>query len=118
MISLHLRDGQTIPIDLADGVNPQLERLGHPDFQAQLTAVTVHLKYPHRSGETGVQISLVRPKGFDDEPFFQVERVKEQGRIRVGERIDLWLGDLRVSLMMHGSQPAARLSVTKKTRER
>lgn len=113
MISLHLKDGQTIPLDLDDGASEFLTKLSRSDFQEQLTAVTVQLKYATKAGEFVTQFSIVRPKGFEDQPWFQVEKVIEQGRVRGGERLDLFIGEIRVSLMAHGSQPAARISITK-----
>ncbi len=114
MIHLHLKDGRTIPIDLDDGDNEWLKKLARPDFQEMLTAVTVKMMHPNKTGEVGVQYSVVRPRGFDDtRQWFQIERVEEKGRIRGGERLDLFIGDVRVSLMAHTTQPACRVSVTK-----
>lgn len=113
MISLHLKDGQTIPIDLDDGASEYLTKLSRSDFQEQLTAVTIQLKFATKNGEVATQFSVVRPKGFEEQSWFQVEKVAEQGRVRGGERLDLFIGEIRVSLMAHGSQPAARISITK-----
>jgi hypothetical protein len=115
MISLHLVDGQTISFDLMkDGAREWLEQLARPEFQAKLTAVTVNMKHTTKGGsEGGVQYSVARPQGFDDAQWFHVERVENRGRIRGGERIDLFVGTMRITLMCHSSQPAARISIAK-----
>lgn len=113
MISLHLNDGQTISFELEEGTE-WLKQLNRPDFQAKLRAVTVKMRHSARGGETGVQYSVVRPKGFEgDGLWFKVQRVEPVGRIHGGERLDLFVGDVRVSLTAHMSQPACRISVTK-----
>jgi hypothetical protein len=114
VISLHLEDGQTISFDLLnDGAREWLEKLARPEFQAKLTAVTINMKHPSKGGEGGVQYSVAKPKGFDDAQWFHVERVEPSGKIRGGEKIDLFIGGLKITLMCHASQPAARISIAK-----
>src|SRR5262245_49335516 len=115
MISLQLKNGQTISIDL-DGASEQLDQLSRSDFQAQLTAVTIHLSYQVRKQESTAQFTLVRPKGFEEEVWFSVERVAERGKVRGGERLELTIGDIKIGLMAHAQQPAARITVVKNGR--
>jgi hypothetical protein len=113
MISLHLNDGQTISFEIEEGAE-WLAQLDRPDFQEKLTAVTVKMTHSSRGGETGVQYSVTRPRGFDGATlWFKVQRVEAKGRIHGGERLDLFVGDVRVSLTAHQSQPAARISITR-----
>jgi hypothetical protein len=115
VILLHLKDGKTITFDLEEGASEWQAKLARPDLQSQLTAVTIKMSHRSKgSGDSSVQYSVVKPQGFDGATqWFQVELVKPSGRIHGGERLDLFIGDVRVSLMAHKSQPAARISITR-----
>ena len=113
MFNLHFRDGRTERLDLEGGMPELLESLGRSDFQDSLTAVTVKMAYPSKKGETCAQFSITKPDGFDGRPWFRVENVKPRGRVKGGERVIVFVGDIRLVVMVHGSQPAARISVTR-----
>jgi len=103
-----------VAVDLNDGASEWLKQLARPVFQAQLTAVTIHAGYPTRTGEEiGVQFSIARPKGFRGQTWFRCQKVPEKGRVRGGERVDIFVGDVRLSLMAHASNPAARISLSR-----
>jgi len=108
MVKLHLTDGQTLSFDLDDQDRSLEEWLNAPDAQARITAVTLIEKYDGK----GVQFSLARPEGFRGQPWFEVERIEPNGRAKGGERLVLFVGDIRLAIVAHKSQPAARISVT------
>jgi hypothetical protein len=114
LVKLHLKDGRTVQLDLEDGA-PGLEQLSRPDFQSQISAVTLMLKHQTKGDSVGVQYSLARPEGFegDGQQWLHVERVEPKGNVKGGERIQLYVGDIRITLMAHASQPAMRVSVAR-----
>jgi len=115
MISLHLKDGRTLKLDLENGAQELLQELKRPEFQDQITAVTLTQRHPSKGSDegVGVQYSLTRPEGFDGTCWFHVEAVPMVGRVRGGERVVLFAGDVRVTIMAHRSQPAARVSIAR-----
>lgn len=113
MVNLHFKDGRTERLDLEGGTPELLESLGRSDFQDSLTAVTIKMGYPSKRGEKYAQFSVTRPEGFEGVPWFRVETVTPKGRVKGGERLMLFVGDIRLTMMVHGSQPAARISVAK-----
>lgn len=128
MLKIHTSDGRTIPIDLADEEQARfwLERLSKSSFQSQIKAVSLVERHTvgrckecgHPSDRSvGVQYSIPRPDGFGD-IFFNAENVEPNGKIKGGERIILFAGDIRLVLMAHRSQPATRVTITRIGKQR
>lgn len=76
------------------------------------------MKHASKAGEMGVQYSIVKPRGFREAQWFSFEKVREEGRIKSGERLDLFIGGMRISVMAHSSQPACRVTITRLGRRR
>ena len=124
MLKIHTADGQTHPVDLRDAQQARawLERLARDDFQATIHGVSLVERHCVRSkcaacGETsgreiGVQYSVTRPDGVR-RVFVHAEAVEEQGRIKGGERVTLFVDDMRLTLMAHASQPASRVTIAR-----
>ena len=129
MLKIHTSDGQTHRVDLSDPEQARawLTRLAREDFQASIKGVSLVERHPVRGqcsacGEDsvrnmGVQYSVSRPDDFK-RIFFQVEAVEPQGRIKGGERVVAFIDDVRLTLMAHLSQPAARIQVSKVGKQR
>jgi hypothetical protein len=75
-------------------------------FQDQIRALTIQ--------HNGVQYSLPTPPGFG-RVFLFAEQLKPNGaqRFKGGERIVCQADDVRVTLMVHEAQRAARMSLSK-----
>lgn len=124
MLKIHTADGLTHPIDLNDSEQAQvwLPRLAREDFQATIHGVSLVERHCVRgecrmcgepSGrDIGVQYSVSRPDGAR-RVFVHAEAVVAQGRIKGGERVTLIADDVRLTLMAHASQPAARVTIEK-----
>lgn len=123
MLKIHTSDGKTHRVDLSDEVQARkiLAALGRDDFQRTVKAVSLVEHHTVRctcacgarpSRDFGVQYSVARPDGFD-KAAFSVEAVEPGGRVKGGERVVVHSGDVRLTLMAHSSQPAARIQVTK-----
>jgi hypothetical protein len=98
----------TTRIDLDDPEQAKewLSRLKQRCFQEQITGLTIVDK--------GVQYSLTRPKGFNRVFFFaEVVEADPELKIKGGERITAQMDETKISLMVHNSQRAARLSAMK-----
>lgn len=114
MFNFHLKNGKTVRLDLENGAPELLTELSRPEFQDQITAVSVVQRHGARGGgDVGVQYSLPRPEGFEGRAWFTVELVAAEGKVRGGERIVLFVGDVRVTLMAHRGQPAARITIAR-----
>lgn len=113
MLKIHTNDGLTACVDLEDEEQARewIERLKDPRLQSKITGVTV----AHR----GVQYSLPRPLGFDH-VVFQPEIIlpDDQKKIKGGERVVCQAGDVRVELMVHKAQRAARVSLKRTGKQR
>ncbi|KKN26411.1 hypothetical protein LCGC14_0874890 [marine sediment metagenome] len=112
MLTVHTEDGRTARIDLekAEQAEEWLSRLKDPEFQKQITALTIAFR--------GVQYSLVRPRGFS-QSFFLAELVQSNGgRVKGGERITVFSDDVRLSVMAHREQRAARVAIVKTGKRR
>jgi hypothetical protein len=124
VLKLHTADGQTHPIDLndADQARVWLAKLQREDFQSTIHGVSLVERHCVRgkcqacgepSGrDIGVQYSVSRPDGVR-RVFVHVEAVEAQGRVKGGERVTLIADDVRLTLMAHASQPAARVTISK-----
>lgn len=104
MLKVHTNDGLTAEVDMGDprSFKEWLRKLHDPAFQATITGLTVV--------QRGVQYSLPRPEGFRDATL--VAEPVEAGK--GGERLVLALDDIRVSVMVHHGQRAARVSVARR----
>lgn len=120
MLKIHTSDGQTIRIDLRDPEQARewLSRLEQDRFQASISGVSLVETHEARArcprcdaralAQIGVQYSVSRPQGLTGVSY-EVERVNGRG----GERITLFAGDVRLSLVAHESQPSARITLIK-----
>lgn len=143
MFKLHTSDGLTKRLDLSDEDDQKnLSDLIHnPQFQKTITGVSVvqnclgRFKCPSckKSTElvcsvcgepshsvmcnTGIQYSLSKPVGFEN-AFYNVEKIEASGKIKGGERVTVYVGDLRITLMIHASQLAAKISLAKVGKQR
>lgn len=108
MLKIHTADGKTHRIDLADEQAAQewMGRLLNPAFQADISAVSISQK--------GAQYTLGRPRDFQEQSIhFDVSRIIPEGKWAGGEEVVGFFGDVRVSMLVHNSQRAARISVTR-----
>lgn len=125
MIRIHTSDGRTVAVDLRDEEQARalLADLARDGFQASITAVTVagsHCAHA-RCSECGArvavrmsnQISVTAPRGEDRQHHFHVETVEPNGKIKGGERLVLFAGDVRLTAMAHVTQPSVRVSLTR-----
>lgn len=122
MLKIHTSDGQTIQVDLTDEVQARewLPRLARADFQSTIKGVSLVERHHVRgkctacgamSGrDMGVQYSVSRPDDFRS-IFFHVEAVESNGRVKGGERVTVFVDDVRLVMMAHASQPAARVTI-------
>lgn len=129
MLKIHTSDGQTHRVDLSDPEQARswLKRLAREGFQASIKGVSLVERHPVRGQcqecgaeagrSVGVQYSVTRPDDFKS-VFFQVEAVPPHGRVKGGERVVVFVDDVRLTLMAHHSQPAARIQVSKVGKQR
>lgn len=126
MLKIHTRDGQTLRVDLADEEQAclWLERLAREDFQATINGVSLVERHSvgkcqecgrRSSRDIGVQYSVTRPDDFK-KVFFNIEYLQPNGKIKGGERVTVFSDEVRLVLMAHKSQPAARITVTREQR--
>lgn len=109
MLKVNLTDGRTLRYDLS---NPKdatawAELARNHAFQNQITGLTVACN--------GVSYSLPRPRDFKDTMFLFAEYVPEnlEQRIKGGERLLCYAGDVQVALLAHAAQRAVRVDVTR-----
>ena len=138
MLKLHTKDGLTRRLDLSDEQDEKSlsDLISDPDFQKKITGVSVVQNCSGRfkcpvckkntelvcsvcgqtsqtvSCNTGIQYSLSKPIGFDN-AFFNIEKVEANGKIKGGEKVTVFVGDLRITMMIHASQLAAKISLAK-----
>lgn len=123
MLKIHTADGQTHPVDLADPEQARewLTRLAQEDFQATINGVSLVERHvlpkcqacgASSGRDIGVQYSVSRPDGVR-RVFVHAEHVEANGRIKGGERLTVFAGDVRLTLMAHASQPASRVTIEK-----
>lgn len=144
MLKIHTSDGMTSHIDLSDEQQARdwLKRLRDQDFQRAITGATIIQKTHGRfkcpkctstgrfqcpkcgrldneyNGQS-VQYSLARPEGFQ-QIFYLAEGIEpdEQARIKGGEKITCFVDDIRVTVMVHRSQPSVRIALLKTGKQR
>lgn len=140
MLKIHTKDGKTTRIDLTDTDQARewLKKLKEQEFQKLITGISItqkcegRFKCPSCNKSTklicskckqpinevlcgsGVQYSLSRPSGFN-KVFYQAEYIQpnEENKIRGGEKIICFCDDTQISMMIHKSQKAARITLTK-----
>ncbi len=146
MLKIHTNDGKTHRVDLADEHQARewLARLKRRDFQESITGISViqdcqgRLRCPNckRAGHlfcrgcdtavpsesytrTGVQYSLSRPDGYGP-AFYTAEHIEAapDSKVRGGERINCFIGDSRVTMMVHKGQPSVRITLLKTGKQR
>jgi hypothetical protein len=113
VLKIHTRDGQTIRVDLEEPseAQPWLRRLRDPDFQEEITGLTLS----HR----GVSYSVPRPKGFPSIVFgAELVAPTADRRVKGGELLVCHAGDVRTSIMVHREQRAARIMLFRLGRQR
>lgn len=140
MFKINTNDGLTIKADLADEEQARevIRRLKSRKYQERITGISVVRNCTgkfrcsscnkaaeftcSRCGTTtkdavcgiGAQYSISRPTGVPG-VFYQIEAVSpdREARIRGGEKIICFAGDIKVVLMSHIAQPAARITLSK-----
>jgi len=123
VLKIHTCDGQTLRVDLADEEQARLwlDRLAREDFQATINGVSLVERHSvgkcqecgrRSSRDIGVQYSVTRPDDFK-KVFFNIEYIRPNGKIKGGERVTVFSDDIRLVMMAHKSQPAARVTVSK-----
>lgn len=146
MFKIHTNDGVTSRVDLSDEDQAKLwlQRFKQPAFQETITGISVLRKCSghFRCGQcnrkahkivcptcgnvedgavcgTGVQYSLSKPIDFD-RVFYYAEHISPdvEAKIRGGERITCFADGVKVSMMVHACQSAARISLTKTGKQR
>jgi hypothetical protein len=147
MLKIHTQDGKTHRVDLADEEQAKeiLGLMRSRLFQATITGVSVvsdassRIRCPSCSrpgtltcghcGEavapdaktsTGVQYSLSRPDGYTGPVIYLVEDVPNtpEARVRGGERVTAFVGDARISMMVHRGQPSVRVTLVRTGHQR
>lgn len=113
MLRVHTADGLTTSFDLGDERQAAewIERLKDSRFQVNIRGLTL--------SDQGVLYSMARPSGFRCVSFLgeQVESEPEH-HIKGGERLTCFADDIRISLMAHREQRAARVAVCKVGKQR
>lgn len=113
MLKIHTNGGTTHRVDLDDEEQARqwLEKLQEPAFQSAITGLTL----AHR----GVQYSLPLPRGFSRSHLHaELIQPDPDKKIKGGERIVCAADDIRVSIMVHRAQRAARVAVLKTGKQR
>lgn len=108
MLKVHTTDGKTHKIDLKDEASARewARRFRDPAFQATISAMSI--------SQRGAQYTLARPRDFREEDIqFAMEGVASNGKWDGGETVTGFFSDVRVSMLVHNSQRAARVSVTR-----
>lgn len=113
MLLVHLATGETKRFDLRDvcDVRAWLDKARSLEFQQTIRAMTVLLN--------GVSYSFARPDGFKGDVFSFAEWLEPDARrkFKGGERLTCQAGDVRVVLMAHDAQSAARVSISRTGRQ-
>lgn len=144
MLKIHTSDGLTSRVDLADEAQAKewLQRLRDPAFQQSITGATIVQKTAGRykcpkCGKPGrfecsdcgrleqeyngsaVQYSLARPEGFV-QIFYWPEAIlpNEESKVKGGEKVTCFVDDIRITVMVHRSQPSVRISLLKTGKQR
>lgn len=104
MLKVHTTDGLTVEVDLEDErqFKEWFAKFHDRAYQATITGLTIVQK--------GVQYSLPRPDGFENVALIAEPVDAGKG----GERIVLTVGDLKIKLMVHNGQRAARVAVVRR----
>lgn len=87
-----------------DQAREWLPKLARREAQLSLTGVTVVSQH-------GYQVNVVKPVGFDTTTA-QIEHVPPNGH-KGGERVIVFAGDVRLTVMSHADNPAVRISIAR-----
>jgi len=146
MFKVHTNDGLTTRLDLTDEKQAAewVQQLKDSKCQESITGISIirkcsgkprcpscnrklqdvrcpscHQPVDNVICGTGVQYSLSRPAEFE-RVFYVAERIEpdEDARLRGGERIICFADGVKVSMMVHACQSAARISLTKTGKQR
>jgi hypothetical protein len=112
MILVHLADGRTERYDLRDDryAAAWMERIQESSFQDSIRAISVQ--------QNGVMYAVARPVEFDRIHFFAESLPpNESQKFKGGERVYCHADEVRVSVMVHPGQRAARLCLSKPGRQ-
>jgi hypothetical protein len=124
LIKIHTSDGQTHRIDFTDQAEADawIERLKSQRFQSSITGISIVGQNETRArctecgakaaGQIGVQYSVTRPQDFRVIEY-EIDTVAESGSVKGGWRLVLYADDVRLVLMVHRSQPSARITISK-----
>lgn len=122
MLKIHTIEGDTFRVDLSDESQarewlPMLERA---DFQSRITGVSLVENHVVNcrcavcdnevSKRIGVQYSISRPKSGRSIKY-EIERIPPSGAVKGGEKVDLFVDEIRLTLVAHAAQPSARITV-------
>jgi hypothetical protein len=124
VLRIHTKDGRTRSLDLSDAEQARewLRLSGDARFQASVSGVTI--ASGHRSvaecAECGacsderltIQYSVARPQDFRRVEVL-VEDVPRAEGVNGGERVIVFADDVRLTLMAHAANPAARVVLSK-----
>jgi hypothetical protein len=124
MIRIHTADGRTVAMSLRDETQARelLRMLSSDNFQRCITAITIAAEHStvarcyvcgaKVSAHLSNQLSVTSPRG-ERTYHFHVEKVEPGGKIKGGERLVLFAGDVRLTAMSHAAQPSVRVSLSK-----
>lgn len=108
MLSVHLSDGQTLSFDLKndDQARLWLEKICSREFQSKIRAISIQ--------KNKVQYSLPIPVDFERIFVFAENLLPDKDKkFKGGERIVCQADDIRLSMMVHSSQRASRVTLSK-----
>jgi hypothetical protein len=101
MLKVHMSDGLTADVNLDDEAQFKewANKFADPIFQASVTGLTITQK--------GVQYSLPKPQGFQEATLTAEPVSIGKG----GERIVCLSDNMKIQLMVHSGQRAARVAI-------
>lgn len=108
MLRVHLSDGKTLSFDLSDSDKARewLDLVRKTDFQESIRGMTIQ----HNGGS----YSLSRPESFRHLWLFAEQLEPElSSKFKGGNRLVCQADDVRIAVMVHESQRAIRVGLTK-----
>lgn len=110
MLRIHTKNGRTAHIDLKDEAQARawLSQRKSETFQDSIAGVSLVQRY----NGTTVQYSLPRPEDFDA-VFYHAEYAppNENTRFKGGERVVCFIGDVRLTMLVHNEQHSVRIAL-------